>query len=511
MSIDGPVDQLTISRNVASTPAGLILLAGGPSGAFVLRENTFRYGSGLISESSLVSRPFSYYFPNGDLSENVFSGSYSGEEPEIANKNRFPLAARKPRRHMADSAPPAPSAPAITPQYFGLHLTPTTMTGRRPWPAVGFGALRLLGDTVNWNDVNPSPGAFDFSKLDPYLAKAKAQGITEIVYNLSKVPTWASSQPALSSCADYLKRPGCCAPPNDLNADGTGTNQHWKDYVTAIAQHAAGQAPGQIKYWEVWNEPNSSNMWVGTNAQLVRMAQDAWTIIKSIDPAAVILTPPAGGGGEVMGASWLDDYLAAGGGVWADVISFHGYISPSNVTNSEMINSGLSFILQARADYQLTNKPVWDSEASWSLNTRLPDSDLQVAFVARFYLLQSPSVSRFFWYQFDGGAEGTLIDLNTNKLTSAGTAYGELYKWLVGATPTGCSANGTVWTCGFTRPGGYQAIAVWDAQTCTASPCPTSSYVPDASFIRWRDLSGQTGLISSPLAIGPKPILLENQ
>jgi hypothetical protein len=511
ISIEGPVEGLTIARNDGSTPSSLIHVSGLPSGTFVLRENTFHYGSALVSENSLVSRPFSYYFPNGNLSENVFTGPYSGEEPEIVNKNRFPLVARKPRRRMTDSTPIAPPMPAITPQYFGLHVTPTILNGRGPWPAVGFGAMRLLGDVVNWNDVNPSPGVFDFSKLDPFLAKAKAQGITEIVYNMSKTPTWASSQPTRASCSDYLKRPGACAPPDDLNSDGTGTNQHWKDYITAVANHAAGQRPGQIKYWEVWNEPNAKNMWVGTNAQLVRMAQDAWTIIKSIDPLAVILTPPAAGGGEITGASWLDDYLAAGGGVWADVISFHGYIDPSDVTTPETINSGLSVVLQARADYQLTNKPVWDSEASWSLNTRLPDPDLQVAFVARYYLLQSPSVSRFFWYQYDGGGEGTLIDLNTNKLTSAGTAYGELYRWLTGATPTGCSANGTVWTCGFTRPGGYQAIAVWDARTCTASPCPTSSYVPDASFVRMRDLSGQTGLISSPPDIGPKPILLENQ
>ncbi len=56
----------------------------------------------------------------------------------------------------------------ITPAYLSLHVTPSMLSGTRPWPSVGFGALRLLGDTVNWNDVNPSPNVFDFTKLDRF-------------------------------------------------------------------------------------------------------------------------------------------------------------------------------------------------------------------------------------------------------------------------------------------------------------------------------------------------------
>jgi hypothetical protein len=43
-----------------------------------------------------------------------------------------------------------------------------------------------------------------------------------------------------------------------------------------------------VKYWEVWNEPNSPNMWMGTTAIMVTMAQHAYNIVKSINPDAVV-------------------------------------------------------------------------------------------------------------------------------------------------------------------------------------------------------------------------------
>src|SRR5436305_10000599 len=119
MCIDGPVDRLTITRNYASTPASLIRASGHPSGNFSLRENTFLYGGTFMSESAMVSRPFEYYFPASDISGNVLTGAYSGEEHQITQNNQFPLAARKVGgRRMAATAPAAPTPPAITPQYF---------------------------------------------------------------------------------------------------------------------------------------------------------------------------------------------------------------------------------------------------------------------------------------------------------------------------------------------------------------------------------------------------------
>src|SRR5258708_14422074 len=55
------------------------------------------------------------------------------------------------------------------------------------------------------------------------------------------------------------------------SVDGSGTNQHWIDWVTAVVT----RYKGKISYYEIWNEPNNTAMWQGTNAQLVRLAGDA--------------------------------------------------------------------------------------------------------------------------------------------------------------------------------------------------------------------------------------------
>ena len=71
----------------------------------------------------------------------------------------------------------------------------------------------------------------------------------------------------------------------DLNNDGSGTDQDWIDWVTAVAQRNAGQYGSKIKYFEIWNEWNIQKFWQGTPAQLARMEQDARCVVEG---------PPAG-------------------------------------------------------------------------------------------------------------------------------------------------------------------------------------------------------------------------
>jgi hypothetical protein len=62
--------------------------------------------------------------------------------------------------------------------------------------------------------------------------------------------------------------------------------------------------------------------------------------------------------------------------------------------------------------------------------------------------------------------------------------------------------TGTIGACLLTRPGGYQALAVWN----TNGP---SAYTAAATYTRYRDLDGNTVPITGPITIGYKPILLE--
>ena len=270
--------------------------------------------------------------------------------------------------------------------------------------------------------------------------------------------------------------------------------------MRAIVAHAAGR----IHYWEIWNEPNDSGSYTGGIPTLVTLARRAYTAIKSADPSAVVLTPSSTGGNDV-GTSYMDQYLNAGGGAYADVIAFHGYWGSTSDLAPEHIITLVESYRQVLAKHGLADKPLWDTEASWG---DLPnvDQDAATAFLARHYLLHwSEQVQRFYWYAWDNTEWGTLWT-SSGGINQAGTAYREISRWMIGAVLSSpCTQpSSSVWRCAFTRAGGYQAEAVW-------STSGSSSYSVAAQYRQYRDLAGAMHPLagSTTITIGSKPILLE--
>jgi hypothetical protein len=394
--------------------------------------------------------------------------------------------------------------------YMGLVLHPEVLDARVPWPTIPFGAMRLWAGETQWAVLNPAQGTYDWTQLDSWFAIAAANGKTDLIYTFGVVPQWASSNPNDRTCVSAQSSAGSCDAPYDVNPDGSGADELWQEYVTALVAHAAGR----IKSWELWNEPDCAYEWNGTMPQMVRMAKDAYTIIKAADPTALVTTPSsvnAGTGRSID--TWLPAYVAAGGGAYADIVAFHGYINPSLGQQPENITNTVDQVTSSVAGSALATKPIWDTEGGWTQNSNLPNSDLQAAFVARVYLLQwFKGVSRFYWFQYGNTDTGTLWTSTGNN--EAGIAYGQVYNWVTNATLTGpCSATGTVWTCSYTKPGGVVQEAVWDtSKTCSGGNCTTSSYTPASTYSKYVDLTGEVTTFTPGTAvqIGVKPILLEN-
>jgi len=191
--------------------------------------------------------------------------------------------------------------------FFGLHIDWVNT----PWPNTAFGAQRFWDRDPRWAQINTAPGVFDWTTMDARVNTTLANHV-DILFDLARTPVWAqcaSSNPKCGSgkatwlCTYNLPGQGGlgqCFPPADINVDGTGSNQHWIDWVTAVAS----RYKGRIRYYEIWNEPTAPIMWQGTDPQLVRMAQDARCIVigtgcssqsnytlKGIDPSAEITTP----------------------------------------------------------------------------------------------------------------------------------------------------------------------------------------------------------------------------
>jgi polysaccharide biosynthesis protein PslG len=405
--------------------------------------------------------------------------------------------------------------------FFGMQMGKGIPVGE-PWPVDSFATTRLWDSGTAWALINTAPGRYDWTVFDAWLNDANAHGI-DVVYCFGRVPQWASSNPNNRKCAAG-GGPGQCSPPNDLNADGTGTNQHFKDFVTAVVTRAAGR----VHYWETWDEAPNPMRWGGTLAQMLRIAQDLRTLALSIDPTAVILSP-SGGIRYSTDTQWFQNYYKAGGGNYADIITYHGYVDktgqhPNPEQMIVFLNQKNGFE-QTLKTYGQNGKPQWDTEGSWGIATccDFTDSNLQTGFVPRFILAHTYMQSqRFYWYQWDSNA-GTLWRADPHNFTGKGTlvkagiAYQQIYEWLVGNTISqSCSGplppKLGVWTCGITGANGFQGQIVWDtSQTC--SPCTYSQYSFNPIYIQYVNVFGQVTSTSgmSTVPIGYQPIFLENQ
>ncbi|MFI5166730.1 MAG: sulfatase-like hydrolase/transferase [Thermoanaerobaculales bacterium] len=429
------------------------------------------------------------------------------------------------RRHLFEIGGGAGSSGAIPASFFAMSAVGPT------YPAVTFGTL--AHQDFAWARIEHSRGSFDFGLFDGYIAAVQQHGLVDSATNTANMAmTLAAGTPGWAVADQNTCSPGaggtvvCTAAPDNV--------QDWKDFLTALIHHYNGTTQPHIKYYELWNEFNISLWWTGTDAQLVALAQAAYPIIHQ-DPYSLLLTPsvagPVGTVAADSGVTWMTGYLQAGGAQYADGGAFHGYIGAQSGVNpfpmpeddatsgctafKSCYGSIITKATQMRAVFDnngLAGKPIFQTEGSWGKGT-VTDPDTQVAWLARFMLLQAGlhsalNLQMAAWFTWAAPTFGW-GDIATASLqpTSAGVAYTQVYVWIVGATisdPCASTSDGT-WTCSLTRPGGYSALAIWNAQG-------SKSYTPSAGFTRYRDLAGNATPISSgaSVTIGAKPILLEH-
>lgn len=423
------------------------------------------------------------------------------------------------------------------------------------WPTVSYGMQRFWDSPgTQWPDINTAFGVFDYSDLDSDLALAYSKGTMEGMYTLARTPTWASSNPTDMSCNNTSGLGGGggeCDPPIDLNSDGSGSNDIWKAWVTAIATHVNSPGytatHGHVKYWEIWNEPDTKGFWVGSIAQLARMTEDTNCIITGrgvihengngtatpctatpIDPSAQIVmgSAHAKGGALAYGQNELYCNDSPSGtalpcpnppnaiATAVDIINFH--MKPGNETGNncpaptpctpesalQMYFSNIQGILQPAE----LAKPLWNGEAQYSTTgfiNAYTDSDMAASFMPRFYLINwSLGLNGMAWYYAATSAEPD----------SAVTAYQQTYNWLVDATlVTPCAASGTVWSCTISNSG-TQYLIMWDtAQSCANGSCTTKNQTVASQWTQYRDMTTASSPITisgGVVPVGIKPILL---
>jgi hypothetical protein len=249
---------------------------------------------------------------------------------------------------------------------------------------------------------------------------------------------------------------------------------------------------------------------------MVDISRLVYSTIKQMDGNAIIASPSATGDQNMTGQKWVEEFLNAGGARYFDVLAYHFYVG------SQSPEAMLPVIATVRRSMQEhhVDKPLWNTEMGWGGNQEFPP-DLGPAYVARTYILNwAAGVQRVYWYRWDSQCwiklRMTSSDVrppvcsyaeNLTGITPAAVAYGEVYRWLAGATMEGCWTDGDAHICSISRPRNYHAWVVWMPKSIGSFRVPS-----EWKIVRFRDLSGAGhNLINQNAAVGPAPILLENR
>jgi len=194
---------------------------------------------------------------------------------------------------------------SIPPSLFDLNVI--NLEWGASWPTVKFYGWRDAHSV--WVKIEPQKGKWNFGQLDKDVDLAQRHKV-ELHLILVSTPTWASARP---------NEPGCCGP----NAAG-GTIAEpanvadWRNYVEKIAT----RYKGRVRCYELWNEPDVKRFYSGTPEKLVELNHAAYETLKKVDPSMTVVSSSMSGSGT--SAAFLERYLAAGGGDYADVAPTSG-------------------------------------------------------------------------------------------------------------------------------------------------------------------------------------------
>jgi hypothetical protein len=179
------------------------------------------------------------------------------------------------------------------------------------------GRVGVLRFAVPWSQVEPAPGAYDWSQVDSLVAGAAESGI-EVLPVTYGSPRWLAPEEATPPIETERQREAWAALHRELARRYARGGTFWSgrpDY-----------AP--VTRWQPWNEPNLRYFWgskpsARKYAQMLRLAA---TAIREADPRArVVMAGLAPGRGQLPWEFLRDLYRVPRIERHFDAVAFHPY------------------------------------------------------------------------------------------------------------------------------------------------------------------------------------------
>lgn len=362
------------------------------------------------------------------------------------------------------TAAQAKNYPVVPGELFGVHYHAVSDSV----PNFRFGAIRLWDSGVTWARLNPAFGVYDWEPLDRAVDNARVAGATEVQYVFGVTPAWAASRP------------------NEKGFYGSGSASAPAsiEYFTTFAAALADRYRGRITSYEIWNEASLKIFFTGTAKQLANMTIQGSRTIKSVDPAAVVVSSSTTFGVFTRRPGfWKDFAKRLRKAHWPiDAVNIHPYSK-----KPDYLAKRVSTIVKARAFYRRYGfrGPIWDTEVNYGDRRNMFGGWKQIAYtgdisagmVARTYVdAMRLRVPRVFWYGWDYHLFGIdMVDPATGAITQAGTAFHTVQDWMVGRTWLGCRVKKSVRSCKLMGPDGARTTIVYATSKVRTYKIPATS------------------------------------
>jgi hypothetical protein len=295
-------------------------------------------------------------------------------------------------------------------------------------------------EEMQWARIEPQQGKFNWAFYDKMVAAAKRNGIS--VYGILSYWTGWTKPYTPEGLADYSR------------------------YAAAVVEHYKGD----IKHWEIWNEPNIF-FWQGPREMYADLLKQSYAAIKQADPDAFVLGCSTAG----IDHGFIKKTMELGAPF--DILTIHPY-------RGQLDDKAFIGDLQKVAD--LVKKPdgarreVWITEMGWA--THVPHNSMRMDFqvttqrrqaelIARAYIdaVASGVAPNISWYDFrNDGTDPFNFEHNMGIVTRdfrpkpAYRAYATMTRLLKGSRAgKALEIDPGVIAYEFNPPGSKRVVALW--------------------------------------------------
>jgi len=255
-----------------------------------------------------------------------------------------------------------------------------------------------------WNDIEPAQSVYCFEKYDAIVDVLTKHGI-RVLGILHYSADWASS------CGKW----NC--PPKD--------NAQFVNYAVKVVN----RYKDRVKYWELWNEPDSGIYWNPQDSlkSYCALLKDVYAAAKKEDPECKILN-----GGIANGIKSINQLYDNGAKDYFDIMNIHIFETPLHKESIHRVAAYPKLAYKIMKRNGDGDKKIWVTEigcpgvargvktSPWWMGKN-PTEKQQAEWVQEVYaeLLKHPAVEKVFWAFFR----------DTKDHWKNGTDYFGLIRW----------------------------------------------------------------------------------